>query len=787
MSAAARRAWIGFLPLLGIGAPAGAHDKFQQMEGIEWPSPDSARRASGAPGDGYWQQRVDYRIVAHLDEDARRITGTATITYHNRSPDSLDAIWLLLDQNIHRADADAEVSRATRPGDPANMYELRRAMKLTGWSGGYSAIKAETLGGQPLATSLDGTMMRVALAEPVAPSGQTQFRVHWAVDLPETKAFGGRSGYECFDDAAANCIFLGGYWFPRTASYSHDVGWNHRQFLGAGEYSLEFGDYDVSLDVPADHVVAATGELANAGEVLTALQRSRWDAARDASSPVFIVTPDEALAAERTRSAQRKTWRFTARDVRDFGFASSRKFIWDAMGVRQPDSRNPLVMAMSFYPDEGRPLWNIYSTRAIAHTLAVFGDMVFPYPYPVAQSVNGPAIGIEHPMISFTGMRPVRDSITGDITYTEQAKAALIGTVIHEVGHNWFPMIVNSDERQWGWLDEGLVTFLQYEAQKRWDPDFPFARGSPRDIAAAMKAPGHAPIMRSTETLPNIQHSAYAKPASALVLLRETILGRERFDRAFRAYGARWRFKRATPFDFFRTMEDVSGVDLDWFWRGWFYSTDHVDLAIDRVEKGLPTLKAPVAPGSGAAGPARDSGAATAKDAATMADRFPELRDFYDIQPVVGSGGAVAGKGEAARAQALAVDQAAIDELPNLYLFTLSNRGGLVSPVILKLDYSDETSETVRIPAEVWRRYPDGLVWRHLTEKTLVRAEIDPLGQTADADPANNIFDGPIAQVVLSVTPSAVAPNGLRDADLRVTGDSVAPIAASKRDTLSHP
>ncbi|MFN3230045.1 MAG: M1 family metallopeptidase, partial [Asticcacaulis sp.] len=573
-------------PLSQTKAPI--EDKFRQLENEDWPTPNEYRNASGAPGKRYWQQKVDYKIDASLDEAKRTITGTATVTYQNNSPDDLPFLWMLLDHNIFKRDSIAEMTRTVGENAQVSTGEITRAERMKTWDGGFSNLKITDDKGRPVPFKVVDTLLRVDLNEAVASGASTRFTITWTVPMIETRIVGGRSGYECFTkpDEDGNCLFLGAQWFPRLAVYSDYEGWHNKAFLGSGEFTLEFGDYDVRLTVPGDHVVGATGTLANADQVLSAAQKARFEQAKTAKAPVYIVTPEEAAAAEKAKApGAPKTWHFTAKNVRDFGFATSRKFVWDAQGVQQDYAAAPLVMAQSLYSKEARPLWDAYSTKSIVHTIKVYGDFGLPYPYETAWSVNGPVGGMEYPMISFNGPRPVKDKKTGELTYSDRTKYGLIGVIIHEVGHNWYPMIINSDERQWTWMDEGLNTFVQYQAELRWDAKYPVRRGEPKDIVEYMVSKDQVPLMVQSDSLVQFGANGYAKPATALNILRETVMGRELFDDAFREYARRWRFKRPTPYDFFRTMEEVSGVDLDWFWRGWFYSTDHVDISLDKVVK----------------------------------------------------------------------------------------------------------------------------------------------------------------------------------------------------------
>ncbi len=753
-------------------------DKFRQLEGESWPAPSDYRNAAGAPGHRYWQQKVDYDVKVRLDEPRRALTGSARVTYRNNSPDTLPYLWLLLDQNHYKRDSLALRSE-TVEGSKISLGEIRRAKRLQEWEGGFTIKAVRGANGQPLAFSVTDTLLRIELPAAVAANGgEVTFDIEWSMPMVENKVVGGRSGYECFTQAweDGNCIFEGAQWFPRAAVYSDYEGWHNKAFLDDGEFTLEFGDYRVALTVPADHVVAGTGVLQNPETVLTPAQRQRLDSARTATAPVYVVTPDEALAAERGRASGEKTWVFAAENVRDFGWSSSRKFAWDAMGVKQASAEQPLVMAMSFFPKEARPLWDAFSTRAIAHTIDVYSRMTFPYPYPTAQSVNGPVGGMEYPMISFNGPRPTRDRKTGNLTYSDRTKYGLIGVVIHEVGHNYFPMIVNSDERQWTWMDEGLNTFLQFLAEKAWDKDFPARRGEPKDIAEYMLSQNQVPLMTQSDSLLQFGANGYGKPATAMTILRETVMGRELFDRAFREYANRWRFKHPTPFDFFRTMEESSGVDLDWFWRGWFYSTDHVDIALDkvvqaRIDSGVPETEAENARRLRKTEP--PSLTVSGNTAPTVVERDPATRDFYNRTDEFTVTAADRRKASAAKAKLLPEEVAARAVTDSFYRFSFRNIGGLVMPVILKMDFTDGSTETVRIPAEVWRHNQKNVTWQYVTQKTLARAEIDPLWETADADRSNNIFAGRIEPKTLGIETPAETRDRMRDSDLKVSPDSL--------------
>ncbi len=742
-------------------------DKFRQLD-TALPTPNVYRNAAGEPGHQYWQQQVDYVIDVKLDEDKRRIEASERITYKNNSPDTLKYLWVQLDQNKFRNDSMSALStsfggignrgpatQAASGSKPAklSMGALRRQQFVEDNELGYQINKIATASGTALDYVVVGTLMRIDLDQPLKPGASTKFDIDFAFNIVEEDAVSARSGYEHFPDDAregGNDIFLLAQWFPRLAAYTDYEAWTNKEFIGRGEFTLEFGDYDVNITVPADHIVSSTGTLQNAGEVLTQTQRDRLEKAKDAERIVFVVTADEALENEKEGTSKTKTWRFEADNVRDFAWASSRKFMWDARGVKQDSKDTPHVMAMSFYPKEGGDLWKKYSTESVIHTIEVYNRFTFNYPYPVAQSVNGPVGGMEYPMISFNGPRTeLQDD--GSRTYSLAEKRFLIGVVIHEVGHNYFPMIVNSDERQWTWMDEGLNSFLDGIAGREWDPNIPWGV-EPRDITGYMKGSSQVPIMTQSDSVLHLGPNAYTKPAAALNILRETILGRELFDFAFREYARRWMFKRPTPADFFRTMEEASGVDLDWFWRGWFYSTDHVDIALDRVYKLRLDTEDP------------DIDLKRQRDAELekpmsltverneqegrklWVERFEDIRDFYDDNDQYtptnkdrNSYQSFLKKLEPWERKAF---ERAVREDKNYYVLEFSNVGGLVMPILLELEFADGTKQNMRIPAEIWRRTPKQVSKLVVTDKNkeLVSVAVDPRWETADVDVENNYY-----------------------------------------------
>ncbi|MDG2221325.1 MAG: M1 family metallopeptidase [Rubripirellula sp.] len=710
-------------------------DRFYQIDQW-WPTPNDQRTASGAPGPDYWQQRADYEIDVTLDDKKQRLMGVSRITYHNRSPHTLGYLWVQLDQNRFKADSDsAKVQSAPTPSPRMSFKAMNSIFQRMVFEGGYKIDAVTDSKQQPLDHTIVKTMMRIDLEKPLKPGQSFEFHVDFSFNIVNAKLMSARGGFEFFEKDK-NYIYEMAQWFPRVVSYTDYTGWQHKQFLGRGEFTLELGDYVVRITVPDDMVVAATGELQNAAEVMEPAWIERLAKAKTAKQPMFVITPDEAKENQAKGSKETETWVFAAKNVRDFAFAASRKFIWDAMGV-EVDGKQ--VLAMSYYPNEAEPLWSQYSTEAIAHTLEVYGRYSFAYPYPVAISVNGPVYGMEYPMICFNGPRPEEDG-----TYSKATKYGLISVVIHEVGHNFYPMIVNSDERQWTWMDEGLNSFLQYLAEQEWEENYPSRRGDPEKIVPYMRGSFQRPIMTGSEEVLQFGDNAYGKPATALNILRETVLGRELFDFAFREYARRWKFKRPTPADFFRTMEDASGIDLDWFWRGWFYSTDHVDLAISdvklyQIDAGDPDQAAE-----------RKRKQRQEKEPTLSQQRNENLRRRIDWQP------GLKDFYNSAEYDELAVEDSArkafqkmLDDLDpkdramlrrttNFYVIEFENVGGLVMPVILRIYYTDNTNELVTYPPQIWRQNSKSVKKLWVTEKEIARIVLDPRREIADTEEANN-------------------------------------------------
>jgi hypothetical protein len=732
-------------------------DKFRQLDEL-LPTPTDTRTASGAPGHAYWQQRADYRIRASLDEARREIQGSETVTYHNNSPDTLHYLWVQLDQNMFRADSDnrniasypsREAWRSSSaPGTGAAsqaglQYEAARFLaESRKFDGGFKVASVTGLDGKPLRYVINKTMMRIDLEQPLKPGSRVSFNMAWSFNVPETNVLGRRMGFERFDKEDKNDLFEIAQWYPRMAAYYDVHGWQNKQYLGDGEFTLEFGDYDVEVTVPSDHIVAATGELQNAGEVLTASQRERLEQARTAKQPVVIASQADAEAREKGRAATSKTWHFRAKNVRDFAFATSRKFIWDAQGFKKGGTD---VLAMSYYPKEGNPLWEKYSTQAIIHTIDQYNKYSFDYPYPVAISVNGPVGGMEYPMISFNGGRPTKDKKTGALTYSRSTKYGLISVIIHEVGHNYFPMIVNSDERQWTWMDEGINSFMEFLAETAWEDNYPARRGEARNIVDYMKSRNQQPIMTNSESIANRGSNAYAKPATALNVLRETVLGRELFDFAFKEYAQRWKFKRPTPADFFRTMEDASGTDLDWFWRGWFYTTDAVDVSVDGISEYTIGTKDPELEKAWKRA-RRDAEPVSITDQRNKGtlprrlDQHPELKDFYNEHDEFTVTNKDRNKYNETMDGLEDWEKALLKEGKHLYLVDFSNLGGLVTPLVLEIQLASGKKYVERVPAEVWRYSPKKITKLIVTDEPMVSLVQDPYLETADIDTGNNAW-----------------------------------------------
>lgn len=731
-----RLAFVISALFLTISASAQVNeDKFKQLTEV-LATPNTYRTASGAPGHQYWQQRADYDMKIKLDDTKQRIDGDETITYYNNSPDELTYIWLQLDQNMRAKESDTYKIRQSTMQDRMSFSQITN---LEPWfDGGFKIDHVRDAAGKNLPYTINNTMMRIDLPQALKPGAKFVFNIKWWYNINDRMKIGGRAGYEYFEEDG-NYLYTIAQFFPRMVVYCDNQGWQHKQFLGGGEFTLNFGDYKVAITVPSDHVVSATGVLQNPKDVLTAEQRKRFDQAKNEfKEPVMIITEEEARQNEKSREKGMKTWIFHAENVRDFAFASSRKFIWDAMAVNV-NGKKPL--AMSFYPKEGNPLWEQYSTKAVAQTLETYSKYTIDYPYPVAISVHTHRIGMEYPMICFNGGRPEPDG-----TYSDRTKYGMISVIIHEVGHNFFPMIINSDERQWTWMDEGLNTFCQYLTEKEWDRNYPVRRGPARYIAEYMGGDKTkiSPIMTNSESIHQFGNNAYGKPATALNILRETIMGRELFDYAFKEYARRWAFRHPTPDDFFRTMEDASSVDLDWFWRGWFYTTDHCDMALEtvkwyQIDTQNPEIEKPLARERQENEPEDVS---RSRDQAfiprTRLEADPTLHDHYttvDPFEIIELDRAAYQK----YLEALTPEEVALlESSKQFYEITVANKGGLVMPLIFKFEYTDGTEEVRKIPAEIWKLSPPTVTKVFITEKEVLQITLDPFLETADTDLSNN-------------------------------------------------
>lgn len=715
--------------------PNANYNKFKQLDEV-LPTPNVYRNGAGAPGHEYWQQRADYEINIKLEDETQRIYGEEWITYHNNSPDNLEYLWLQLDQNVRSQDSESKKISTSSVRSKMSAREWKQL--LNSFDGGFKIEYVISDNKEALDYTIVHTMMRIDLPTPLKSGESTRFNIKWWYNINNRMEIGGRSGYEYFEQDD-NYLYTIAQFYPRMCMYNDVYGWQNKQFLGRGEFTLEFGDFDVSITVPDDHVVGATGTLQNPNEVLTKEEQNRLkEAQKSYEQPVIIVTQEEAEKAEADKSNQYITWRFKAENVRDFGFASSRKFIWDAMSVKQ-ESKD--VMAMSLYPKEGNPLWERYSTKAVAHTLKWYSHYTFDYPYPVAYSVHAARIGMEYPMICFNFGRPEKDG-----TYSERIKYGMISVIIHEVGHNYFPMIVNSDERQWTWMDEGLNSFLQYLAEQQWERNYPSRRGPAYKIVEYMKGDKSTitPIMTNSESLFQFGNNAYGKPATALNILRETILGRDLFDYAFKTYSNRWKFKHPTPSDFFRTMEDASGIDLDWFWRSWFYTTDHVDIGLKNVQKLEINLGNPDSPINQVGDINEERYISNVRNMRDIKHTYDEIDtsiiDFYTFYDPLESSTSKRAAFKSKMEQFDTTDSSIINSTKYLYQMDFELIGGIPMPIILGLHFADGTFSKDYIPAEIWRFNQNEVSKIFILDKELEYVELDPNLETADINVDNNQF-----------------------------------------------
>ncbi len=701
--------------------------KFEPIDNLISP-PNSFRTASGAPGKDYWQQRANYKIKAQLDETNNILSGEETITYFNNSPDDLSYLWIQLEQNVNKKGNEdfGSINNNIKNGiDVRKMQFLTRAINFPA---GYTIKYVKDKDANNITTLVNNTMMKVKPDQPLKSGESITLNIAWSYHITDRSMFLlSREGYEYFPDDD-NTVYLIAHWFPRMAVYNDTEGWQNQQFQKLGEFALEFGDYDVEITVPSDHIIASTGSLQNPESVLTKKQRKRLKQASNSfDKPVMVITKEEAIENEKNKSKKTKTWKFKAENVRDFAFASSRKFMWDAQNVKLPTNT---VMAMSFYPKEGLPVWEEESTKAIMHALEVYSEATFDYPYPVCISVNTSNIGMEFPMISFNGGRPKNGKIS------KAAKANMVGTIIHEVGHNWFPMIVSSDERKWMWMDEGLNTFLHQRTVAERYPDFNSV--TPKSIIPFMS--GDKNILRPTMTTSDNElfnqfgANFYVKPTVGLQILRNSVMGKELFDEAFKEYANRWKYKHPNPADLFRTLEDASAVDLDWFYRGWFFTTDHVDRELSNVkwfkvyeenkniedQKKSSEIKITSTGGNNSTKTENtnfSNGPEVINMVSTPDNAYGQFLSRFDEDEIRKQ---VSGK--------------------NIYEVNIKNIGGLIMPVTIEWTYKDGSKETDILPAQVWRRNEYEIKHVFVKDKEAVKVILDPNFEFADTNSENNNF-----------------------------------------------
>jgi len=704
-------------------------DKFKQMYDL-LATPNMYRTASGAPGPEYYQQQADYKIDIELDDKNQKLFGKETITYTNNAKEALDYIWVQLDQNQQAKNSKTPLVQNTKtePAIPASAFS-RRFLEED-FDGGFKIEYVNDINGKPMNYSINQTMMRIELPNVLKHGEKISFSIKWWYNINNYLLDAGRSGYEHFDEDGNNLYILAQF-YPRMAVYNDVEGWQNQQFWGSGEFALPFGNFEVNITVPADHVLEATGVLQNRNEVFTPEQLSRYaQAEKSFDKPVVVVTQQEAMAAEKGFSDKKKTWKFKAENVRDFGIATSRKFIYDAMAVKLGGKN---VMAVSVYPKEGNPLWGEYSTRIVAHTLKSYSSHTFDYPYPKAVSVHAQDQGMEYPMICWNWGRPEKDG-----TYSDRVKNGMMSVIVHEVGHNFFPMIVNSDERQWTWMDEGLNSFLEYLALIEWDPNFPADRGPAKNIVAYMSGDqkGLEPIMTNSESIRQFGNNAYGKPAAALNILRETVMGKELFDYGFKTYANRWKFKHPTPEDFFRTMEDATAFDLDWFWRGWFYTTDYNDIGIKEVKRYFVSNE-----------PSKEvqdfltkrrrrnanPGPMVYMIAENSVDYKKEMDKPFDIKEIKTLD-------EYVQSHFTKEEQQKLNNPKYFYQVTFDKPGGLVMPILVELTFDDGTTENYHFPAQIWRMNDVEATRTFATNKPVKKITIDPKEETADIDTSNNMW-----------------------------------------------
>jgi len=717
-------------PLRNPGSNHG--NRFEQLDYL-LQDPNEYRTASGAPGPKYWQQRADYDINVDINEEANVLTGAETVTYFNNSPDILTYIWLQVDENFHHPNSDNNHDKPSSMGSRLTHQQLLQMNPkeyLNGYGVNITALTDAT--GRPLKYTVNQTMMRVEMPIPLKPGQKFVFKVNWNYKIPDKLTRYGRGGYEYFAEDDNNLYSIA-QWFPRLAVYSDFQGWQNMQFSGGSEFALTFGNYKVNITVPEDHIVAATGECKNLAAVLTPTQMARWQQAQTATEPIEVVTLAEAIENAKDKSKGKKTWVYEAINVRDFAFNTSRRLVWDAMAA---DVEGKKVMCMSYYGKEAYPIYKKYSTKAVYHTIKTYSKFTIAYPYPVAISVEA-SIGMEYPMLAMNYGRAEKDG-----TYSEATKYGAIGVIIHEVGHNFFPMIINSDERQYWWMDEGLNTFVQFLTEQEFDNNYPSRRGPAHLITDYMKLPKDMlePIMTKGDNVASVGSNAYAKAATGLNILRETIMGRELFDYAFKEYARRWAFKHPTPNDLFRTLEDASAVDLDWFWRGWYYGTEPVDITIDSVKwfrldanKNMASMKAPEFETISKVRNRED------KNLIYYTNTDTTLRDYYYYNR----------NADAKMFQDMAQQQLdaqkdnanyAAWEDKHFYELQFSNKGGMVMPIIVEWTFKDGSKEVDRIPVGIWKLNEQKVTKLFVKDKEVVSIKLDPMRETADINESNGMW-----------------------------------------------
>ena len=711
-------------------------NKFKQLYD-EFATPNMFRTGSGAPGPAYYQQQADYKMDIEINDETAILSGNETITYTNNSPDELSYLWVQLDQNVRKKDSPSNNINSSRVTPAMSASRFASSYMSENFDGGFNIESVTSTDGKALPYMINQTMMRVELPQPMKTGGKFSFKIKWWYQINNHVTDGGRSGYELFPDGNRNYVIA--QFYPRMAVYNDVEGWQNSQFWGRDEFALPFGNFEVNITVPSDHLLDGTGRLMNRKEVFSADMMKRYEKAKKSyDEPVVISTQAEAEAREKNRSKKKNTWKLYAENVRDFGFATSRKYIWDMMAVK---IGNKDVMAVSLYSKEGNPLWEQWSTKAVASTLKSYSRMTFDYPYHKAISVHARRQGMEYPMICWNYGRPDENG-----NYDDRTKYGMMSVIIHEVGHNFFPMIVNSDERQWTWMDEGLNTFMQYVAEQdfgEWYPDalspdddaYPSRRGPAKNITRYMGGNQDyiAPIMTKGLNTFQFGNNAYGKPATALNILRETVMGRELFDYSFKEYANRWMFKHPTPEDFFRTMEDASAFDLDWFWRGWFYTTDWVDIGLKDVKKYYVSSE----PNQYAKNYA-ESRNLNLEDL-DLVYLVEESSDEFDDKLRQGTSA-----DNSPTLKEYMMDNFTPEERQNIkqpkyfYDITFEKPGGLVMPIIVEFTYADGTSKVETYPAQIWRFNDNEVSKAIASEKEIISITVDPKLETADIDTSNN-------------------------------------------------